>query len=160
MADLVLVEGDRPVGSVLPHRGGDVEPALPVRQLGVHDDLLGSIQVLGEPPLHLAVCEDEILDVLLGSVCLVEVPFRTVHREDAVVELPLRHVVLDVIHDDGGLLLVDEFGDLLDELLRIDLEHIKLRVLDLLEDGRHGPACESGLRRHLAHEIVLHSHIG
>ena len=63
-------------------------------------------------------------------------------------------IVLDVLHNHRSLLFFDDAGDILDELLGVIAEELKLGRTDGPKDFRNGLTCERGLTGDITHQVV------
>lgn len=100
-----ILEGYRPVGRIIAHRGRDVET---LWQLGIYGNVGARIEVFHELAFHTLLCRSIgkhiIHNALPALVSLVE-RSMLLFRKDGGIVASFYLVVADVIYDDGGFLL-------------------------------------------------------
>lgn len=100
-----ILEGYRPVGRIIAHRGRNVETFW---QLGIYGNIGARIEVFYKLALHTLLCRSIgkhiIHNALSALVSLVERSMLLLRKDGGIVA-SLYLVVTDVIYDDGGFLL-------------------------------------------------------
>ena len=100
-----ILEGYRPVGRIIAHRGRNVETFW---QLGIYGNVGARIEVFHELAFHTLLCRSIgkhiIHDAFPAQVGLVERSMLLLRKDGGIVA-SLYLVVTDVIYDDGGFLL-------------------------------------------------------
>lgn len=103
-----ILEGYRPVGRIIAHRGRNVKP---LWQLGIYGNIGARIEVFHELALHTLLCRAIgkyiIHDALSALVSLVERGMLLLRKDGGIVA-SFYLVVADVIYDDGGFLLQNQ----------------------------------------------------
>ena len=100
-----ILEGYRPVGRIIAHRGRNMET---FSQFGIYGNIGARIEVFHELALHTLLCRSIgkhiIHNALPSLVSLVERGMLLLRKDGGIVA-PLYLVVTDMIYDDGGFLL-------------------------------------------------------
>lgn len=100
-----ILEGYRPVGRIIAHRGRNVETFW---QLCIYGNIGARIEVFYKLALHTLLCRSInkhiIHNALPALVSLVERGMFLLRKDGGIIA-PLYLVVTDVIYDDGGFLL-------------------------------------------------------
>ena len=130
-----------------------------LRKFCVYTYFFGTVEVFSESPLDAfvsgSVCEHIILNVLLGTVCFCKVSASFFCGEDVAVVDLLGLVVTYVFDDHRGFLLTDELDGLIDEFLRVVLEHGKHVGLEAGQDRRDGSAGEVRALCYFTDEVIF-----
>lgn len=150
------IKGNCPVGGVVAHRGGNVES---LRELGVDAYFVGCIQAFGKFAFDALLCsavgEYIVLHGFVRLECFIKALAALVSSEDVAVIAANGLIVGDMLHNHGGLLLIDEPDDLGDKLLRIVLEHEDFVPTKAGEDPGNSAPGQDGAFRNFSDEIVL-----
>ena len=127
MLHLPLVKCNCPIRGIIAHWSGDGEA---FGQFCIDADFIGNIHAFSHTPLYtlavlgVAIGEEIILHVLLSMIRSGKIAVFLCCEYAAVI-FPFCAVVGNILHNHGGLFLIDEPDGLGDELLRVVLQHGK-----------------------------------
>ena len=153
MFDLAVLEGDGPVGVVIPDwRWNEKAPW----QFGVDHDFGAAVQFFDEVSLVFAVGENVVVNVPLGLHRLAEVFLWLPLREDVAAVRVIDRIVGKVLDDDRRFLLVDQPGGFGDKVFGIRLVLTKDGDIDDLQDACNRVTSQLRLLSQFANQVVLH----